>query len=86
MRSTEQGGNGVIQMPEMNGVETTRHIRSAPEFGKKSKIPIIALTAYAMHGDREKFLAAGMDDHVAKPVQLEDLMGALERVMEKMAT
>lgn len=50
-----------IQMPEMNGVQATKAIRSMTELGKKSKIPIIALTAYAMTGDREKFLEAGMD-------------------------
>ncbi|MDO9082515.1 MAG: PAS domain S-box protein, partial [Humidesulfovibrio sp.] len=73
-----------VQMPEMDGIETTRAIRSRPELGGKSQIPIIALTAYAMQGDREKFLAAGMDDHVSKPVQVEELKKALERVGEKL--
>jgi PAS domain S-box-containing protein len=70
-----------IQMPELDGVEATRIIRSMSKFGVKQKIPIIALTAYAMHGDREKFLEAGMDDYVGKPVQLEELKKALELVM-----
>jgi PAS domain S-box-containing protein len=69
-----------VQMPEMGGVEATRIIRSAPEFRDKAAIPIIALTAYAMSGDREKFLEAGMDEHVGKPVQLDELTRLLERV------
>jgi len=73
-----------VQMPEMDGIAATRHIRSKPEFGEKSRIPIIALTAYAMSGDREKFIEAGMDDHVGKPVQMEELQNALARVVEKM--
>jgi len=69
-----------IQMPEMDGVEATRHIRTLQEQSGRRRIPIIALTAYAMPGDREKFLAAGMDDYVSKPVQEEDLRRALRDV------
>jgi len=72
-----------VQMPEMDGLEATQHIRHLPEFGGVRDIPIIALTAYAMVGDRDRFLAAGMDDHVGKPVQLEALQNALERVFSK---
>ncbi len=68
-----------IQMPVMDGVKAIRTIRSSAEFGENSSIPIIAMTAYAMHGDREKFLKAGMDDYLAKPVQQEDL----DRVLKK---
>jgi len=71
-----------IQMPEMDGVEATRRIRSMSEDLGKARVPIIALTAYAMQGDRERFLAAGMDDHVAKPVQMEKFQETLARVME----
>ncbi|MEX0697695.1 MAG: PAS domain-containing protein [Dongiaceae bacterium] len=55
-----------VQMPEMDGIEATRRIRAMP--GKKARIPIIALTASAMKGDRERFLEAGMDDYIAKPI------------------
>ena len=66
-----------VQMPEMDGVEATRLIRSLGDLGDKARIPIIALTAYAMPGDREKFLAAGMDDHVSKPIMPAELESAL---------
>ncbi|MHC1751906.1 PocR ligand-binding domain-containing protein [Humidesulfovibrio sp.] len=69
-----------IQMPRMNGLEATQAIRNEAEFGAKSRVPIIALTAYAMADDRKRLLAAGMDDHVSKPVLLEDLRKALARL------
>ncbi|OGR35569.1 MAG: hypothetical protein A2051_14255 [Desulfovibrionales bacterium GWA2_65_9] len=69
-----------IQMPVLDGVEATRILRSSPEFRPVSSIPIIALTAYALSGDREKFLDAGMNEYVTKPVQLEELQKALARV------
>lgn len=60
-----------IQMPVMDGVEAAKIIKKT-ELGKKNKIPIIALTACTMSGDRERFLEAGMDDYISKPVSLED--------------
>lgn len=68
-----------IQMPVMDGVEATRVIRSQ-DMGPNKDIPIIALTAYAMQGDREKFLEAGMNDYLAKPVNMKDLEKALSRL------
>ncbi|EHJ48787.1 signal transduction histidine kinase with CheB and CheR activity [Solidesulfovibrio carbinoliphilus subsp. oakridgensis] len=69
-----------VQMPVMDGVAATRAIRADASLGQKARVPIIAMTAYAMAGDREKFLAAGMDDYVSKPVDLDALMEALKRV------
>uniref|UniRef100_I2Q4S9 Sensory/regulatory protein RpfC n=1 Tax=Desulfovibrio sp. U5L TaxID=596152 RepID=I2Q4S9_9BACT len=70
-----------IQMPRMDGVEATRAIRGAGAPGRRTDLPIIALTAYAMTSDREKFLAAGLDDYVAKPIELHMLEEAIGRVM-----
>jgi PAS domain S-box-containing protein len=67
-----------VQMPEMDGLETTRRIRDSE--GEEEHIPIIAMTARAMKGDREMCLAAGMDDYIAKPIKTEELFAALERI------
>ncbi len=68
-----------VQMPELDGIEATRQIRLSPATVLNPRIPIIALTACAMQGDRDRFLAAGMNDHVAKPVSPQALVAALER-------
>jgi PAS domain S-box-containing protein len=75
-----------IQMPVMDGLEATRAIRASAEFGAKSKVPIIAMTAFSMAGDKEKFLAAGMDEYIAKPVDITDLKSLIARVMSTRAT
>ncbi len=67
-----------IQMPGMDGLAATAAIRSW-ETERGIHVPIIALSAHAMAGDRERFLAAGMDDYVAKPVSQPDLFAALDR-------
>ena len=73
-----------IQMPEMDGVQATKLIRAATDLGANpNSIPIIALTAYAMSGDEEKFLAAGMDEYIAKPMDKKALEEAIGRVMER---
>ncbi|WP_045218470.1 response regulator [Desulfonatronum thioautotrophicum] len=71
-----------VQLPEMSGIEATRAIRESLDLGEKRTIPIIALTAYAMSGDREKFLQAGMDDYLAKPVMIADLEQVLARTCQ----
>ncbi|EMG36353.1 PAS domain S-box [Desulfocurvibacter africanus PCS] len=70
------------RMPEMDGEEATRIIRESPPPGVDKDIPIIALTAYALKGDRERFLAAGMDDYIAKPLDLEELDKVLAKVQD----
>ena len=70
-----------IQMPVMDGFESARTICDLKKRGGvKKNMPIIALTANAMKGDRERCFEAGMDDHVAKPVRKRDLLDALLRV------
>ncbi len=68
-----------LQMPVMDGFEATRSIREGKAGSDKQNIPIIALTAFAMPGDREKFLEAGMNDFLAKPVDID----RLRRIMDK---
>ena len=72
-----------IQMPVMDGMAATRHIRNCPDAPDKSRIPIIAMTAYAMVGDKEKFLAAGINGYISKPVQIDELEKLIGRVMDK---
>jgi two-component system sensor histidine kinase/response regulator len=68
-----------VQMPEMNGIEASRHIRNPHSAVRNHRIPIIAMTAGAMQGDREKCLEAGMNDYVSKPISPQALAEALDR-------
>jgi len=68
-----------VQMPVMDGLEATTAIRER-ETETGNHVPIIGLTAYAMKGDRERCLAAGMDEYVAKPIRKEELFGTLDRL------
>ena len=75
-----------IQMPVMDGIEATTAIRSSSRPGYRKDIPIIALTAHAMIGDREKFLDLGMDGYLTKPVDADDLQRELERLAVRRST
>jgi CheY-like chemotaxis protein len=72
-----------VQMPEMGGFEATAEIR-ARESLKGTHIPIVALTAHAMSGDRERCLAAGMDGYVSKPINPPELFAAIESLTNLM--
>ena len=71
-----------IQMAELDGIETTKIIRDK-EKDNKRRIPIIALTAHALYGDRERFLSAGMDDYVSKPIKMQEFFDAIDRLSGK---
>jgi CheY-like chemotaxis protein len=74
-----QAFDGVLmdcQMPELDGYEATRRLRQDPRW---ARLPVIAMTANAMVGDRDEALAAGMNDHVAKPIKLGELFATLAR-------
>jgi CheY-like chemotaxis protein len=73
-----------VQMPEMDGLEASRRIVARWPSGERPRI--VAMTANAMHGDREACLAAGMDDYVTKPIRVEALVDALMQVAARGAT
>ena len=68
-----------VQMPEMDGLEATRRVRDPGSAVLRHGIPIIAMTAHAMQGDRERCLEAGMNDYVTKPISAQALADAVER-------
>jgi len=70
-----------MSLPELDGWEATRRVREAEGGGKR--VPIIALTAHAMSGDREKAMAAGCDDYDTKPVELDVLLGKIAALLGK---
>ncbi|HEY50205.1 MAG TPA: response regulator [Dehalococcoidia bacterium] len=69
-----------MQLPEMSGIEVTRRLRQMPVF---SHTPIIALTAYAMRGDRERFLEAGCNAYLPKPISTRELPVMIERMLQE---
>ena len=68
-----------VQMPEMDGFEATERIRDPESPVRDHAIPVIAMTAHAMKGDRERCMEAGMDDYVSKPVRTQELVAVIER-------
>jgi PAS domain S-box-containing protein len=75
-----------VQMPVLDGVDATRAIRSEPEYAAHAHTPVIALTAHAMVGDEERFLAAGMNAYLAKPVEFNELGRVLREVLARNGT
>ena len=75
-----------VQMPELDGLEATRRVRAAEQdagngSGPRPHVPIIAMTAHALKGDRERCLAAGMDEYVSKPIRERQLLAAMRAVL-----
>jgi two-component system cell cycle response regulator DivK len=69
-----------MRLPVLDGWEATRQLKAAPE---TQAIPIIALTAHAMRGDRKQALAAGCDDYDTKPIEFKRLLGKVKALLEK---
>lgn len=66
-----------IAMPHMDGIEATRQIRESTDFKVRQDVPVVAMTAHALKGDREAFLAAGMSEYVGKPINPDNLLRIL---------
>jgi CheY-like chemotaxis protein len=75
-----------VQMPEMDGLQATEEIRRRESFEGRSHTPVLAMTAHAMHGDRERCLNAGMDGYLTKPLRQADLLSALHTFRQRVAT
>jgi two-component system, cell cycle response regulator DivK len=71
-----------ISMPQMNGWAMLQSIREIPKF---SKLPVIALTAYAMHGDKERILDAGFNGYIAKPFDIYNFLDEIKLIMHTLA-
>ena len=69
-----------IQLPKMSGIEVTKRLRQMPVF---SHTPIIALTAYAMRGDKERFMEAGCNAYLSKPISTRELPVIIDRMLQE---
>jgi two-component system sensor histidine kinase/response regulator len=74
-----------VQMPVLGGLEATAAIRDAERASGGVHLPVIAMTASAMQGDRERCLAVGMDDYISKPIDMQQLHATIEKVMARCA-
>jgi PAS domain S-box-containing protein len=72
-----------IQMPVMDGIEATRRIRAGEAGAANANLPIVAITAHTVKGDKEEFLAAGMNGYIAKPVDLDNLRDVIEECLRQ---
>jgi CheY-like chemotaxis protein len=70
-----------MQMPRMDGLEATQRIRAHEHAERRPRMPIVALTANAMKGDRERCLAAGMDDYLSKPLRSDQLFATITALL-----
>jgi two-component system cell cycle response regulator DivK len=71
-----------IQLPDLDGVQVLHRLRAN---ARTAAIPVLALTAQAMHGDRERFLAAGFDGYLSKPVDVRELIGTVREHCDRLA-
>jgi two-component system cell cycle response regulator DivK len=71
-----------IQLPDLDGVQALQRLRAD---ARTARIPVLALTAQAMHGDRERFLAAGFDGYLSKPVDVRELIGIVREHCDRLA-
>jgi CheY-like chemotaxis protein len=69
-------------MPNMNGIEATKHIRELEKQSVRPQTPIIAVTANALNEDKQRFLDAGMDDYISKPYTEDDILVALKKFLK----
>ena len=67
-----------IELPKLNGAQIAQQLKSDPEF---KKIPLLAVTAYSMIGDKEKILAYGFDGYISKPIEAENFVNQVEAIM-----
>jgi CheY-like chemotaxis protein len=72
-----------IAMPQMDGLEATRRIRESTSFCVRPDVPVVAMTAHALKGDREAFLAAGMNEYVGKPINPDNLLRVLFGLLQE---
>jgi len=74
-----------VQMPELDGLDATRALREQEQARGTAHLPVIAMTAHAMTGDRERCLAAGMDNYISKPIRSHDLFATIEATLDRCA-